>query len=757
MTWRWNNSETTEKHTVHGKQQWWVVYVLSVLSQTWQASSVGVQTAWYVLGVFVYTSIFFKCAHEIHRGLSNAPRWWWQLALWVCGFAWRSFGLLCWRERSENVHGSNPAFLCRGCKSGLSSGTLQKKHLAYWAYFGPFVLLFALNIFGSFEIAVITVLWYCTRMFHIVGEGLYKLEAIHGFDADREGQAWTRCSGTECAQASLGVKERCDKNTLWTRIIKYHQSYKISEPNEDFQKRDSDTTRNLSTWKDLGIMTARKRARKTTHWHLTFRTHNCSSLFHHSLNWNISYATSTVWYCLHQGCLCSISLGCARHHERHRLDHPLDSRSESVRKEVTKDVTIQWIWILFNVDKVTKAKPLCARAGVVLKWDFQQMLLSNLSIESLCLSILFGNFQVYRTAWCWPLAPLPWRITIPTVLVSLKWGPSMLFAKFTSASWSMLFLCCFMTKKILLRYSFLLFIVKVVFVVFSIEHSNANTSFNAQQNKYKQDAGVKSKHRKKENAAWPHIACPWHTPSGTENSIWYWGVGKYIGRLSKVFVDMQQDSRNGQQENLVGNRHFIGMDLSLLLPLKLSKLVVLPFAGQIRKLYNFMTSVRRRWCHCEMLLLCSTRPARSPKELRQCEFEQSEAVRLSGCQASCRAWAAWTAWTAWTGNEITSVWQRTLAWSRWYGEWLHSLPRWSLLRGMPKMGRRQWRHWNQTCFCFNSVSIQNWFRLLDSWTPGLPGLPGLLDALGDSLVRLRFGQNTTRWVALGVLFTLATR
>lgn len=57
MTWRWNNSETTEKHTVHGKQQWWVVYVLSVLSQTWQASSVGVQTAWYVLGVFVYTSI----------------------------------------------------------------------------------------------------------------------------------------------------------------------------------------------------------------------------------------------------------------------------------------------------------------------------------------------------------------------------------------------------------------------------------------------------------------------------------------------------------------------------------------------------------------------------------------------------------------------------------------------------------------------------------------------------------------------------
>lgn len=58
-----------------------------------------------------------------------------------------------------------------------------------------------------------------------------------------------------------------------------------------------------------------------------------------------------------------------------------------------------------------------------------------------------------------------------------------------------------MTKKILLRYSFLLFIVKVVFVVFSIEHSNANTSFNAQQNKYKQDAGVKSKHRKKENAA----------------------------------------------------------------------------------------------------------------------------------------------------------------------------------------------------------------------------------------------------------------
>ena len=55
--------------------------------------------------------------------------------------------------------------------------------------FGPFVLLFALNIFGSFEIAVITVLWYCTRMFHIVGEGLYKLEAIHGFDADREGQA----------------------------------------------------------------------------------------------------------------------------------------------------------------------------------------------------------------------------------------------------------------------------------------------------------------------------------------------------------------------------------------------------------------------------------------------------------------------------------------------------------------------------------------------------------------------------------------
>lgn len=154
MTWRWNNSETTVKYsevnsarkaTVHSTQ------CMSCARRDRHLASVCRQTAWYVLGVFVYTSIFLKCAHEIHRGLSNAPRWWWQLALWVCGFAWRSFGLLCWRERSENVHGSNPAFLCRGCKSGLSSGTLQKKHLAYWAYFGPFVLLFALNIFGSWK------------------------------------------------------------------------------------------------------------------------------------------------------------------------------------------------------------------------------------------------------------------------------------------------------------------------------------------------------------------------------------------------------------------------------------------------------------------------------------------------------------------------------------------------------------------------------------------------------------------------------
>ena len=204
------------------------------------------------------------------------------------------------------------------------------------------------------------------------------------------------------------------------------------------------------------------------------------------------------------------------------------------------------------------------------------------------------------------------------------------------------------------------------------------------------------------------------TPSGTEKSIWYWGVGKYIGRLSKVFVDMQQDSRNGQQENL---------KTKLVIGISSAWIYLFFFLWSFRSSSYCLLrdrsgsgiTVRRRWCHCEMLLLCSTRPARSPKELRQCEFEQSQAK--SGCQASLSAWAAWTAWT---GNEITSVWQRTLAWSRWYGEWLHSLPRWSLLRGMPKMGRRQWRHWNQTCFCFNSVSIQNWFRLLDSWTPWTP-------------------------------------
>ena len=63
-------------------------------------------------------------------------------------------------------------------------------------------------------------------------------------------------------------------------------------------------------------------------------------------------------------------------------------------------------------------------------------------------------------------------------------------------------------------------------------------------------------------------------------------LGSTLVVCPKFFVDMQQDSRNGQQENLVGNRHFIGMDLSLLFPLKLSKLVVLPFAGQIRERYN---------------------------------------------------------------------------------------------------------------------------------------------------------------------------
>lgn len=143
-------------------------------SENLEASSVGVQTAWYVIGVFVGawdaplrhpetlqpdristeaadlngTSMdldltpFISNSYPIHwsdsliRFISDLPsnsigsigsmRWaifaifsmrsWWLRVLWVFGFAWRSFGWPCWPERSENAHGSSPVSLCRGKK-----------------------------------------------------------------------------------------------------------------------------------------------------------------------------------------------------------------------------------------------------------------------------------------------------------------------------------------------------------------------------------------------------------------------------------------------------------------------------------------------------------------------------------------------------------------------------------------------------------------------------------------------------------------
>ena len=141
----------------------------------------------------------------------------------------------------------------------------------------------------------------------------------------------------------------------------------------------------------------------------------------------------------HQGYLCSISLGCARHHERHRLDHPLDSRSENVSRYQVTEVTKKWhgvTWSERSSEYEYSSMSLVRKASL---YALELELFWNSSIGKVnsgqnTNGIL--EIQVYRTAWCWPLAPLPWRITIPTVLVSLKWGPSMLFAKFTSASWS---------------------------------------------------------------------------------------------------------------------------------------------------------------------------------------------------------------------------------------------------------------------------------------------------------------------------------
>lgn len=235
--------------------------------------------------------------------------------------------------------------------------------------FWPFCTSVCFEHLWFLEIAVITVLWYCTRMFHIV---------ILWRSLQVGGNSWVWCRQRRPSLNKVfwhrmclgvkGVKERCDKNTLWLAMRKNSEQgssiFQDSQPNEDFQKRDSDTMEPQYLKRPWHHDCEKESKEDNT---LAPDISNTQLQLIVSSLFELKYLLRYIC-CSHQGCLCSISLGCARHHERHRLDHPLDSRSESATKEVTKAVTIQWIWILFDVDLVTKAKPLCARAGVVLKF-----------------------------------------------------------------------------------------------------------------------------------------------------------------------------------------------------------------------------------------------------------------------------------------------------------------------------------------------------------------------------------------------------
>ncbi len=204
--------------------------------------------------------------------------------------------------------------------------------------------------------------------------------------------------------------------------------------NKDLQSSKILAKRRLSKT-GLGYNGATKRARETTHWHLTFRTFEQTTPAH---------GLVTLW----------IEIPPTLHllfAPRIYLFHLIGMRETPWTTPLGSPIGF----------KVWKRKPIPSdRSDKEVTWsewsseyEYSSMsLVRKASLYALELELFWNSsigkvnsgqntngileIQVYRTAWCWPLAPLPWRITIPTVLVSLKWGPSMLFAKFTSASWS---------------------------------------------------------------------------------------------------------------------------------------------------------------------------------------------------------------------------------------------------------------------------------------------------------------------------------
>ena len=197
-----------------------------------QASSVGVQTAWYVIGVFVgawdpetwldlnwsrcrsqwiiwyHMDLDLTWSYTFHiQFISDLPsnsivlgdeRWaifsmrsWWLRVLWVFGFAWRSFGWPCWPERSENAHGSSPVSLCRGRENLFESENFTE-------------LIDVKTILKTFFFLKKSKVQHSYHSYHSSGPsgpstlwGLHKLEAVYGIDANREGQTWTWRSGAE--------------------------------------------------------------------------------------------------------------------------------------------------------------------------------------------------------------------------------------------------------------------------------------------------------------------------------------------------------------------------------------------------------------------------------------------------------------------------------------------------------------------------------------------------------------------------------
>ena len=399
---QWNNSEvhSARKATVHSTQ------CMSCARRDRHLASVC-----RLLGMFsesLSTPQFFLNVHMKYiEGCQTHPG---DDGSWHCGCVDSHEGHLgcCAGEKEARMCMVQILHFCAVDASQVWALELCRKNTLHIGHIWPFCTSACFEHLWFLEIAVITVLWYCTRMFHIV---------ILWRSLQVGGNSWVWCRQRRPSLNKVfwhrmclgvkGVKERCDKNTLWLAMRKNSEQgssiFQDSQPNEDFQKRDSDTMEPQYLKRPWHHDCEKESKEDNT---LAPDISNTQLQLIVSSLFELKYLLRYIC-CSHQGCLCSISLGCARHHERHRLDHPLDSRSESVTKEVTKAVTIQWIWILFNVDLVTKAKPLCARAGVVLKWDFQQMLFSNLSMESMsvyfvwkfpgvsyCLMLTFGSFAL---------------------------------------------------------------------------------------------------------------------------------------------------------------------------------------------------------------------------------------------------------------------------------------------------------------------------------------------------------------------------